>query len=276
MREQGGSKMGSTTGSKAWQVSVRTMVLAAGVLLGAFAALPATALPTPVGEGDDTLCFTRSFVAGDLQSMNDATNGNFWVRRDTFTMDPEDECGATFVEGISVIVKTPLELDSIPEWDDLDGGNSSGPDLVAALASLPEAAGFHPQFGAAFFNEAGNGPPNGAFANTFQDVRICLAVSGSITIANCLAGSPLALTDIGGGFMIFSIELGDDGFFLEEDTDFELVTIVHSDVLGPVTGNDLPEMIVGWRFVALVPEPSLMLLLAPVLLLLARRRHRAS
>lgn len=255
--------------------ALRSMVLAAlAALLGAALAGPAAAVPIPVGEGDDTGCLDRSFVAGDLQAHNDATNGNFWVRRDTFTMDSGQECGTANINGISIIVKTPLQIDTDPEVDDIDTGNGSSLALRTELASLwPD---FHPEFGTAFYDEASNGPPTGAFANTFQAARICLAVSGSISIASCLAGSPMVLTDIGGGFMIFTIDLGDDSFSLDEfegDDDFELVTIVHSDVLGDfMGGNDLPELVLGWRFVELVPEPALAWLLAPALLLALRRR----
>jgi len=264
--------MGSQGSSKA----LRSMVLAAvAALVGVALAGPSTALPVQIGEGDDTECLQRSSVPGDGQSMNDAVAGNFWVRRDTFSLDPEADCSGADVTGISVIVKTPLQVDSDPDWDDLDGGNDSFGDLVAAILALPEAEGFHPSLGGAAFTEGGSGAPTGAFANTFQSVRICLAVGSSISIASCLAGSPAMLTDIGGGYMIFTLELG-EGFFLnfEGDESFDLVTIVHSDVLGPVPGNDLPEMLVGWRFVAFhaVPEPSLVLLLAPVLLLALRRR----
>jgi hypothetical protein len=256
---------------------------AAAALLGAALAAPASALPDPIipEGGDDTDCLDRSFVAGDLQAQTDATDGNFWVRRDTFTLVPNNDqetCFSAYVSGISLIVKTPLQITSTPDWDDLDAGNNSSPDLRAAMAGLwPD---FHPEWGTAFYNEAGNGPPSGAFANIFQGAEFCLSVGSSITIASCLGGTPTSLTDIGGGFMIFTIELGDDSFYLdafEGDEFFDLVSIVHSDVLGPLMiGNNNPEMVIGWRFVGfepvITPEPSLVLLLVPALLLALRRR----
>jgi hypothetical protein len=257
--------------------ALRSMVLTAvAALLGAAWAGPAAALPVPIGEGEDTDCLARA-GAGDAGAFNDAVNGNFWARRDIFSVDVESDCGSAFVSGISVFVKTPFQVDSVPEWNDLDGGNNSLPDLTAAMRALPEADGFHPSFTGLGFTEANGGAPTGAFANTFVGVRICLTL-GTTTVAGCLAGSPMVLTDIGGGYMIFTIDLGEDSFFLdafEGDDDFQLVTIVHSDVLGPVPGNDLPELLVGWRFVGLenmVPEPAPAWLLVPALLLVLRRR----
>ena len=85
---------------------------AAALLLPA----PAIAMPVPAGEFDDyTDCFTRS-TAATPQRFQDGTNGNYWARHDTFTLDTElsgcdidVEEGAT-IFGLSVIAKTPFQI----------------------------------------------------------------------------------------------------------------------------------------------------------------------
>lgn len=256
--------------------AARWLALAAVLLLVPGAA---SAMPVQMSESDATVCLNRSTVAG--QAFHDPVNGNFWVRHDTFSLPGEEGCSGAFIDGISVLAKTPYQIDSTPDVDDIDG-LAEYTILDGELEDLWPS--FHPNFGANFGMDPGgnNLPPLVGPEGMFTRVFACINAAG---IADCLNnGSPFELPNIGGGFMIFSTLLGDglflcdDGECSGEDSSFTLTTIVHSNITDAPTQQlpqvPIPEMMVGWRFTYLVPEPSLLALLAPVAALAVLRRRR--
>lgn len=252
---------------------------------------PAAAMPVVVGD-DATGCLDPDRESVEGGSLIDELNtevtgpdtGNARVRHDRFDLD-DDVCSSVFISGVSVLVKTPLEIEGSPVTDiDSIPDASSASALFAHLAGQPIWEDFHPDFGASFTNECAifdpgsqtctqfGAPADGAFMETFHSVQICINAGD---IASCLAGTPIVLTNIGGGFMIYSIDLGEGGFelFVEGDESFEITTILRSTAFGEVPGNDIPEAAVAWRFATLVPEPSLAALLLGTAALLALRRR---
>jgi hypothetical protein len=197
-------------------------------------------------HADDTFCFER-FSGGGMMA-NDA-GGNYWARLDTFDMG-ESECSAAEVDGLSIVVKTPFEIDSEPEIDDIDS-SSDGSVLEGALADLYPDFG---HFGFLAIGEVGGGAPSD-FGPTF-------------------------LGDLTGEEMVFGAALGADAFELgfvggcegDCDFDFDLVTVLISDAIGEQVGNDVPEAVIGFQLA--VPEPAPLALLGSVgaALFLGRRR----
>jgi hypothetical protein len=221
-------------------------------------------------HADDTFCFER-FSGGGMMA-NDA-GGNYWARLDTFDMG-ESECSAAEVDGLSIVVKTPFEIDSEPEIDDIDS-SSDGSVLEGALADLYPDFG---HFGFLAIGEVGGGAPSD-FA-TFVQVGFCLYVDGPGDIDDCLTEGPTFLGDLTGEEMVFGAALGADAFELgfvggcegDCDFDFDLVTVLISDAIGEQVGNDVPEAVIGFQLA--VPEPAPLALLGSVgaALFLGRRR----
>lgn len=259
-------------------------------------ALPGSALAAPVmvGSVDDTDCLDKETIPSDRAMEHDPVNGNFWARRDIFSVTSDEGCFSAQIDGISIVLKTPFQIDSTPDVDDLDTDVDDFLALQSAMQAMPDLAGFHPEYGGNAVNEAGGGPPHVGLGGSFLGARICIEVvgpsGGSLTVDDCLNGSgQIELADIGGGTMIFSVEL-DDSIFLCDPVEctgasaINLVTLAFSNQTNaPGSGEslDIPELIAGWRFTELtnVPEPSVVALLAPALLaasFLHRRRGTRS
>jgi hypothetical protein len=222
-------------------------------------------------QADDTGCFQR-FSGGGMMA-NDA-GGNYWARLDTFDMT-ESECSIAEVDGLSIVVKTPFEIDSEPDIDDIDS-SADGSVLEGALADLyPD----FDHFGILAIGETNDGSPSD-FA-TFVQVGFCLYVDGPGTVEDCLSQGPTFLGDLTGEQMVFGAGLGADSFELgfvggcegDCDFDFDLVTVLISNAIGEQVGNDVPEAVLGFQ---LVPEPAPLALVASVgaALVLGRRRTR--
>lgn len=239
-------------------------------------AVPGAAFGMPMVQGGDaTDCLDQSTVAGAafLASALEEADGNFWARQDTFSL--ADGCSSADVEALSIIAKTPFQIEGAP-LTDIDTVNDALT-LRSVLQGLwPD---FHPSFGANFGMDSGaNDPPEAPPEAMFTDIFVCINASD---IDDCLDNGPiLELTNIGGGFMIFTIDLDsiEEGIFLNNEfpNAFSLTTIVVSDQQGFDPDGDvlIPEMMVGWQFAELVPEPALVALLGPAFAMLALRRRR--
>lgn len=256
-------------------------VLAAGLLLPASAgALPMQADP---GDVDYSRCFDRTTVERTSVTnpiLHDAVDGNFRARRLQFDLnlgktgcafDPEfgEEIA---IRGISVIVKTPYQIDTEPDIDDIDS-DADGVALVTALA------GDWPDFTHWVYSGVVDPTDTGPDGN-FTDVEICVDYEIA-SIADCMADSPVFMTDLGNGYMIFTLGFESPIYIYPGEVEtFYVVTLAHSDFFNaPAMGQlvTVPEIVMGFRFVELVvPEPGLALLLLPALGgLLAIRRPRA-
>ena len=269
-------------GRFAWHAALAA--LAVGLLLpGAARAMPMPATNNP----DYTDCFTRTNNTGETQIVHDPVDGNYWARRGTFTLNSNCLAEGYFegtIYGLSVIVKTPFQIDSTPDVDDIDT-------LADFTILRDEMESLWPDFDhwtASAQADAGSGQPNVGAEGAFTSVEICVDAP---SVASCLAGSPVAMTDIGGGFMIHTIDLGAineeiyvcTGDCSEEIISFEIVSLIHSNVFSPVpmgaTNPFIPELVLGFRLIEMkfVPEPGLLALWGAGLagLALLRRRRRA-
>ncbi len=248
------------------------LAIAAVLLLAPGAA---QAMPIQVGENDDTDCLTRQTVDG--RAVHDPVNGNFWARHDTFTIIGGDSCFSASFDGLSIVVKTPFQLDGP---DDIDGFAEYAV-LDAELEGL--YPNFHENFGANFGMDTGaNDPPLIGPEGAFESVFACVDAA---SIDDCLNNGPLIeLFDVGGGFMVFSIGGLQSRFICDpgectNNFSFTITSIVHSNIFDapgapPLDQVPIPEMMIGWRFTQVVPEPSLLALLAPMLGAVALRRRR--
>lgn len=261
--------------------------LALAAALGLSLLLPgaASAMVMVAGNEVDADCFSVDTSTQPGVRNHDAVNGNYWKRHDTFTYTAGDNgCNfQDFISGISIVIKTPFQIDSTPDIDDLDTGADFSILEGQMQSDFPE---FIDDFGGAAMTDAtGTAPPAVGSSGAFIGARICI----NTDIGDCNVGSALPLMDIGGGQMIFTIDLdpSEDGIGVCDDfstsgcdfsSSFTLVTIAHSNQFTPAAPGSaiVPEMVLGWRMVELayVPEPSLAALLLPVLLAGALRRRR--
>lgn len=266
-------------------LSTRTVLaLTAAALLLPGAAHAGT---TTIGN-DDTDCFGRATIEGD-DPAEDPVGGHFWARRDVFSFNGSG-CGiGAFLEGISLVLKTPFEIDSTPDIDDID----AGPDFLTLQdemrALFPD---FNESFGAGAVQEVSGDPlvgDEGAFVAAQVCIEIGTQASLSVTVETCLSGSDtgdfglLDLFNIGGGYSVFTSDLG-SGVFVCNTGEcnvadvINIVTVATSNSTeAPLANGDLPisELVVGWQFATTVPEPSLLALVVPGLAAVAWRRRRS-
>jgi hypothetical protein len=222
--------------------------------------------------GDPTECFTRVF--GAAGRVNDTVNtspadgpetGNHLYRIDTFDLT---DCEYAEIEGLSIVVKNPFDIPGA----DVDLNAST----FAALSGQMESdfPGFDHWTGWSL-------PPPGQFQlnqGGFHGISVCVFTGASGdsgtpgdpgNLDDCVAGivPRFPLIDIDGQGMIFSLVVpgGEAGFFCnapgECDDPLEIAVVAYSDVYGNTLGvYSHPEAVIGYQFIPLVPEPSLLAL----------------
>ena len=262
------ARLATAFGGRApWRTGLAAAALFAGLLLpGESSAIPFTD------------CFTRSTVSAESERAHDATDGNYWGRRATFTLDSslcsELETDEVEIGQISVIVKTPFQIDVSPtDVDDIDTVQDAI-DLVTALSMLEIADGFD-HWAVNAIGEPPPGDPLVGASGDFTSVEYCID-AGSVD--GCEPSPDGFMVPVGEGLMIFTVVLsGEDRIQLSgENLTFSLTTLIHSNVFdAPPMGQQAlaPELVIGY---AIVPEPRVLaLLLLPALGLLAFRRGRS-
>ncbi len=253
---------------------------------------------------DPTGCFSRSMGSATPNPIQDPDDGNYWARHDVFTVDMEEfdseGCYYFGIDGLSLLLKTPFEIDVTPtDVDDIDVFDDFD-DLRTALLEDEDYDPFD-HYGANFFHPEGtdDGNPDPGEGATWTGASVCISTS-AITIADCVLEQngveQILLIDVMGQ-MIFStgfleLDFFYDWYYCEYDGEngkngengecqdtLHVVTIARSnlfddpfDGIPPTTANLVPEMMIGFNFTPL-PEPSVVWLLGPALLLAARRRR---
>jgi hypothetical protein len=228
----------------------------------------------PLDVPDYTDCLERdSSTVEPTQTLVDGTLGNAWARNDRFFYPEESFCtdtseGEIVLHGVSVLVKTPYQVDLGPT-DDNDIDSVAEAEEYEDQMAIDFPSFLHHGFNA----RGGDGVPAHGPEDFFTAVSGCLDLS----IADCLADPPVPLQTAAGQDpsepMIFTILFEEPELLFPGDS-FTVVSITRSNVTEGVLA---PERLIAWDFRPyMVPEPALALLVLPALgwaLRAGRRTH---
>ncbi|NNL65470.1 MAG: hypothetical protein HKP30_04450, partial [Myxococcales bacterium] len=158
----------------------------------------AAAMAIPAGSEVPAECFSVEKRIETGQRNPDAVSGNYWERHDRFVFEANFDAGCdidAYVSGISIVIKTPYQIDSTPDIDDLDDADDFSVLEGQMQSDFPE---FIQTFGGgAMTDSTGTALPAVGPSGAFTGARVCINSS----IAACTPANAIPLMEIGGGLM---------------------------------------------------------------------------